>query len=162
MERRFIELRQDGRLLTGTAVRYGDVARLPWGDERFTAGAFAPLGDVILNSMHDRRTPLARTGGGGLELVDSDSELRIAAELPKTQAADDALELVRTRVMRGLSIEFEATTERLVNGVRVIDRAVLHGVGLVDTPAYEKSEVEARKAALAVNRAAPVRRRVWL
>ena len=162
MERRYIELRQDGRRLAGTAVRYGDVASLPWGDERFTAGAFSPLGDVILNTMHDRGTPLARTGGGGLELVDSDRELLIEAELPATRAADDVVELVKTGVMRGLSIEFEATSERMENSVRVIDRAVLHGIAVVDTPAYPASEVEARRAALAVRQTVPARRRVWL
>ena len=146
VERRYTELRHDsGRRIAGVAVRYGDVAQLPWGRERFGPLAFAPLGDVILNTQHDRRTPLARTDGGGLVLHDSPTELRIEAALPKTQAADDALELVKAGVFRGLSMEFQATSERMEGGVRVIDKAVLSGVAIVDTPAYPASEVEARR-----------------
>ena len=41
--------------------------------EEFQAGAFGSVSalDVILNRQHDRRMPLARTGGGGLVLTDS-------------------------------------------------------------------------------------------
>ena len=160
LERRYVELRHDGRRLTGTAVRYGDTAALPWGRERFEAGAFAPLGDVILNAAHDRSRPLARTGGGGLDLEDGAEALAIAATLPETREADDTLTLVRAGVLRGLSVEFRAVAERLEAGVRVIERAKLSAVAVVDTPAYPQSEIEARRAALAA--AVPRRRRVWL
>ena len=36
--------------------------------ESVDAGAFGTIGDVILNRMHDRNEPLARTEGGGLDL----------------------------------------------------------------------------------------------
>lgn len=145
VERRYAELRQGpGRTLEGVAVRYGDTARLPWGEERIEPGAFAPIGDVILNASHDRAAPLARTGAG-LTLGDTVERLAISAELPVTQAADDILALVRAGVMRGLSIEFRAVAERFEGGVRVIERAVLSGIGVVDTPAYPQSEVEARR-----------------
>ena len=158
-ERRFFEFRQAGeRTLSGRAVRYGDIAKLPWGSERIEAGAFAPLGDVLLNAQHDRRTPLARTGGGGLELADSAEALIIEATLPETRAADDVLELVRKKILRGLSIEFLPKTERLEGQVRIIERAILSGVAVVDRPAYTDSEVQARRALYAG--AQP--RRVWL
>ena len=145
IERRFTELRQDGRRLSGTAVRYGDLAQLPWGTERIEAGAFAPLGDVILNTLHDRQTPLARTDGGGLLLNDTTAALEVIAELPPTQAADDVLALVKRKVLRGLSIEFRADSERLEGDIRVIERARLSGVAVVDRPAYPDSAVEARQ-----------------
>ena len=129
--------------------------------ERFTAGAFAPIGDVILNAQHDRRTPLARTGGG-LELMDSADALEIRAEMPPTQAADDVLALVRANVLRGLSLEFEATAERVEAGVRVIDKARLSGIGVVDSPAYPQSEVEAREAHVAAMVAKARKLRFWL
>ena len=159
-EKRFVELRADaeGRRLSGVAVRYGDTARLPWGRERVERGAFAPVGDVILNAHHDRAAPLARTGAG-LTLEDTAERLAFAADLPATRAADDVLELVRAGVMRGASVEMRVTAERFEAGVRVIERASLSAIGIVDTAAYPASEVEARKAALA----APTRRRrVWL
>ena len=158
VERRYVELRADaeGRVLRGTAVTYGDVATLPFGRERIEAGAFAPLGDVILNASHDRTAPLARTAGAGLDLADSAERLAFAATLPETRAADDVLALVRTGVMRGASIEMRVTAERVESGVRVIERAALTGIGIVDTPAYPASEIEARMAA---RKPAPKRRR---
>ena len=117
----FGEVRAEGRALSGTAVRYGDVASFAWGRERIEPGAFAPLGDAILNAQHDRATPLARTDGGGLTLLDSEAALEIRAELPPTRSADDVLELVRAKVMRGLSIEFVALTERSEANVRIIE-----------------------------------------
>ena len=148
LERRFCELRAEAaeRVLSGTAIRYGDVATLPWGRERFEAGAFdVRAADVILNSMHDRASPLARTGGG-LMLTDSATALEIRAELPETRAANDVLELVRAKVLRGLSIEFNAKRERMLGGVRVIERAELRGVAVVDNPAYPGSVITAMRA----------------
>ena len=149
MERRYFELRQtDGRRLSGVAVRFGDIARLPWGEERIAPGAFTPLGDVILNAQHDRGRPLARTGGGGLELLDDGRALTIEADLPATREADDTLELVKSKVLRGLSIEFRAVAERMEGKTRIIERAELHAVAVVDSPAYPQSEIQARMKAI--------------
>lgn len=147
-ERRYCELREaDGRTLAGVLVRYGDEAKV-WGTtERIEPGAFGPdvaSADIVLNAHHDRSRPLARTQGGGLSLTDSVDELRLTAELPATREADDAIALVRAKVLRGLSIEFRVQDERTVNGVRVITRAQLAGAGLVDSPAYPASAVTAR------------------
>ena len=145
MERRYAELRQEGRRLLGTAIRYGEIATLPFGHERFEPGAFAPLSDVILNVQHDRGRPLARTGGGGLMLHDDPTELRIEASLPDTQVGNDTLSLVKAGVLRGLSIEFQATEERMDGNVRIVQRARLSGVAVVDSGAYPGSVVEARR-----------------
>ena len=146
LEYRYAELRQDGRRLIGTAVRYGEIAdNTPVGPERFEPGAFAPIGDAILNVQHDRGRPLARTYGGGLVLHDTESELRVEAALPKTREAEDALALVKAGVLRGLSIEFHPLQERMDGNVRVIERAHLSGVAVVDSGAYPGSTVEARR-----------------
>ena len=100
--------------------------------------------DVILNRQHDRRVPLARSNGGGLSLEDSPESLTMAATLPETPEAASTLELVRTGVLRGLSVEFRAIRETFENGVRVIHEALLTGLGVVDRPAYQSSVVEAR------------------
>ena len=162
LERRYVELRADdtGRTLRGVAVTYGDVAKVAGLEERIEPGAFGTLGDVILNASHDRAAPLARTGGAGLELSDTAERLAFAATLPETRAADDVLTLVRTGVMRGASIEMRVSAQRFEGGVRVIERAQLGGIAIVDSPAYPASEIEARRAA----RPAPrkPRRRIWL
>ena len=72
IERRHCELRaEEGRVLSGVAVRYGDVARLPWGEERIRAGAFGDVAgaDIIANVQHDRARPIAWTDGGGLAIA---------------------------------------------------------------------------------------------
>ena len=160
-EYRYFDLRADvgKRLLEGTALVYGDVARTVGGEESFEAGAFGNVDaiDMLLNLQHDRRRPLARTGGGGLLLTDSPERLQISATLPNTQDADDALELVDKRVLRGLSIEF-MTLRRRQEGVRTIIRSArLGGLGLVDIPAYKGSTVEARAGEVPKRR-----RRLWL
>ena len=61
-------------------ARGGYRRRLP--RVRVTAGAFGTIGDVILNRMHDRGEPLARTAGGGLDLEDGAEHLWLRADIP--------------------------------------------------------------------------------
>ena len=147
-------IRLEGRTLVGIVMPYGKVS--PVFRERFRPGAFGDLAqvDVILNSMHQRPQPLARTGGG-LVLTDSAEELSMAASLPNTRLADDTIELVRERVLRGLSVEFHSLEEHNEGGIRVITRAKLAGIGVVDQPAYDEAVVEARSTAKR-------RRKLWL
>ena len=99
-----------------------------------------------MNDGHQRTVPLARTGGAGLELIDSVERLAFEATLPNTRSADDVLELVRKRIMRGASVEFIPQEEKLVDGVVEIQRAKLTAIGVVDVPAYPDSEIAARCA----------------
>ena len=160
MERRYFELRYsgEGRTLAGVALTYNTEAVLPWGRELFESRAFGDvsLKDVILNVQHQRVTPIARTGGGGLSLFDSDTELTIEAKLPETVAAQDALVNVRAKILRGLSIQFFAVRESFEGGLRRIHEAILGHIGLVDEPQYSDSEVAIRMAAM------PARRIIWL
>ena len=147
------EVRAEGRLLTGIVMPYGSVARAtPAGPERFAPGAFeGRCGDVILNVGHDRAKPIARTGAG-LVLQDTPTALRMTAELPEVRDADDALELVRTKILRGLSVEFIARRERREGGVRVVEAAQLVHIGVVSRPAYRDAEVSARSESEAAER----------
>ena len=140
---RYCEMEFDGkRTISGTAMRYGDIAVFEFGGkERFEPGAFAEVGgkDIILNFQHQRARPLARTGNGGLTLTDTPTELRLSAELPETRDADDALELVRAKVIRGLSVEFVPKRWHVEGDTLVIERADLRNVAMVDRPQYKKS-----------------------
>lgn len=149
IERRYIDLeyRTDAGEVSGVAVRYGDTARIPLPggvfNERITPGAFGDIGgaDVILNVQHDRAKPLARTGGGGLELTDTREALNLRAMLPDTTDGRDARALLSRRVLRGLSVEMKVEADNIEKSTRTreITRAVLRGVGLVDRPAYGES-----------------------
>ena len=150
-ERRYAELRASGNTLHGIAVQWGAEAAMPWGKERIDAGAFgddvAAL-DVVLNLQHQRDRPLCRTGGGGLELRDANGGLEVRATLPDTQDGNDAALLVRRNVLRGLSVEFVCEADRHEGDTRIVERASLLGIALVDRPAYPRALVSARTLAL--------------
>ena len=150
VQHRFYELRfdEDERRVTGTAMRYGDVAEMPWGEkEKFDPGAFGAVErlDATLNIQHDRGRPVARTRGGGMTLQDSGGALTIEAVLPDTTDANDAVANIRAKILRGLSVEFWPETTRLENGVIVIEKAALRGIAIVDRPAYNDSKLQPRE-----------------
>ena len=159
MERRYCDLRQEGRKLSGIAMPYGQIS--PTFKEKFVPGSFrfAPDG-VILNAMHDRRKPLARYPGGGLELVDTPEALSIRADLPETTDANDTLALVQRGILAGLSIEFDALEERTESGIRVVTKALLGGIGVVDRAAYSGTTVEARRRIGRIRATVPYKKRL--
>ena len=141
-----LECRQegDGLRLSGVIVRYGQLA--PSYNQLFEAGAFAPVEqqDVLLNLGHTDRL-LARTGGGGLTLFDTPTELRFEAVLAPTPTAQETHALVQSKVLVGASAEFFSREERAEAGRRVISLATLVGLGIVARPAFPDSRVQARQ-----------------
>ena len=139
--------------LAGVVVTYNEeTSKTSFGREKILPGAFGDLSqsDIVLNLQHDRTKPLARTGKGGLRLIDSESELRAEVTFPDTQEARDAYEMVRKEILQGFSVEMIVTSERYVDEVRVITGAVLTGLGLVDKPAYSLSKAEVRKNSIPI------------
>ena len=132
------EFRVAGRTLTGRVMTYGDIS--PEHRERFLPGAFGPAPSAPLNIQHDRN--MIVLGAGDYVLADTDRALEIRAELP---AGSAALTLVKRRALTGYSVEFHARAERRESGVRVIERAALVGIGLVDAPSYPESTAEIRR-----------------
>ena len=116
-------------------MRYGSVACIAdVFDESVDAGAFR-FDDVILNRMHDRADPIARTGGGGLDLTDSTAALALRAMVPEYRA--DIRDMVARGILRGFSVEMTVEAEDWPTPRRrMIRAATLHGIGLVDRPAY--------------------------
>ena len=134
--------------LGGVVVTYNEeTSKTSFGREKILPGAFGDVSqsDVVLNVQHDRTQPLARTGKGGLRLIDSDVELRAEVSMPSTRAARDVYDLVEREVLQGFSVEMIVQSERYIDDVRVITGARLTGLGLVDKPAYSLSKAEARK-----------------
>ena len=68
----------------------------------------------------------------------------IDAKLPNTSAGRDAASEIRSGLLRGCSIEFNASREENRGGVRTILAGVLRGAGLVDSPSYSGSRVDVR------------------
>ena len=143
MERRLgVELRADGRTLVGAVVRWGDVS--PSHRERFEAGSLKPGPGVVLNLGHDPMRALAY--GDDLEIEDRDDALVARARLPLIPAADVALDGVKSGRYRGYSSEFRANRDsRDADGIRIVEDAILVGIGLVDAPSYHENTVEVRR-----------------
>ena len=127
LQTRYVDMRYEGdRVISGTLMRYGDTAEFFWGDrEKFEPGCFGEIGqiDFTLDKQHERARLIGRTGGGGVTLTDSMRSLELRADLPNTTDANDTLELVRTKVLRGLSVSFmpiEYRTEYNQDGSQTI------------------------------------------
>ena len=130
-----LEFRVQGRTLSGTALRYGDVS--PDFAERFEPGAFGEVRTIPINLQHDRAIIVAPAA----VLADTTRSLDVRADLPEGSAA---LSLVKRGALNGFSIEFHAKAERREAGVRVVERAELTGLALVDRGAYPESKAEVR------------------
>ena len=145
-----VELRVEGRKLSGVVMRYGEIS--PSHRERFAPGSLRLANVVHLDLDHDPERAVAWLPDGGLDLASDDEAMRLSATLPPIPGADRALDDVRTGKVGGLSVEFRALKETVVDGIRVIEEAELTGVGLVKRPSYSGASVEARSR----------RRRIWL
>ena len=146
IELRADESRQGPGRIVGQLMRYGEQAQ----DRRelFEAGSleWPSDGGIVLNRQHSRQSPILRF----IPTIDGDV-VTLDAAIPDTTAGRDAATEIRTGLLKGLSIEFRSLKERVSGGVRRIQKAVLTGAGLVDSPSYATG-VELRSK----------RRRVWL
>ena len=148
-----VELRNDasrqgpGRLV-GRILRYN--TRATDRPEVFEPGALTwPADGVVLNRQHERGAPIMRV----IPALVGD-ELRIDQALPDTTAGRDAATEIRSGLLRGLSVSFQAGRQSFTGGVRRIATATMTAVGLVDEPSYNSPvEVRSRREG---------RRRVWL
>lgn len=144
------------RTLTGIAVPYGETVRIggPLGfDERFAFGAFSrsvtervSAGKVRLFGQHSRNNgqfPIGQITGAREER----SGLHITAQLAQTQAAADAVELIRSGMVSGLSVGFRPVADRIATGgVVEVTEAVLLEVSVVDEPAYPGAVITALRS----------------
>ena len=135
-----------GRLV-GRILRYGERANDR--PELFEAGALTwPADGVVLNRQHERGAPIMRV----IPIVRG-NEVVIDQPLIDTQSGRDAATEIRSGLMRGLSVSFQAQRQAFVGGVRRIQAAAMTAVGLVDSPSYDAPvEVRQRREG---------RRRVW-
>lgn len=155
-EIRYCEVRvsDSERTIEGTIVRFDDEANIAGVfRERITAGAFEFRSDMFLNAQHDRAKPLAKlnsTKEASFSIRQSTAGYEIRARIARTTIGDDALYNVRNGLLNGFSVEMKVHDEdwREDASLRVINRATMVGVALVDRPAYPQSSVEARQAFL--------------
>lgn len=119
--------------------------------------------DVVLTSYHNNENLMGRSrmGAGTLKLSVDEKGLKVVCDLPKTKAADDAIELIQRGDLAGMSFAYstdEGDSENCVsyervepgeNGKEIWIRHVkkvtnLYDVTIACRPAYPSTEVGLR------------------
>ncbi len=134
-----LELRADGdgRTVVGIAVPYDVEQRIgPGLVEVFRKGVFRNVtraaNRVKLLYQHKTDAPIGRA----IMLEERDGGLYGEFRISKTEAGDEALELIRDGVLSNLSVGFQPLEDRKVNGVINRMKAHLAEVSLVTFGAY--------------------------
>lgn len=126
--------------VSGPVVRYDDSFQVGAFKERIAPGAFSWT-DVSVFLQHDHKRLVGRTGAN-LDLADGDRELRADLRLVETRDSHDARTMLDEGMLVGWSAEFVVKDDDFDGMNRTIKRADLHGISLVDQPAYKQSLAE--------------------
>ena len=175
----------ESRTIDGTPIVFGvrSVNLTPWSDTREVYEVLEPgcisqelisRSDVILNLNHSNMVPdvlgRCRNGKGTLELELRENKIGCSCDLPRTNNANDALELMRRGDITGMSFAFEDDYQDSENGVsyertaethdgkevwlRHVKRITgLYDVAIVTHPAYEQTSVGVRELGDVIDKA---------
>ena len=168
----------ESRMIEGTPIVFGvrSVNLTPWSETREVYEVLEPgcitnelleRSDVILNLNHSNMVPdvlgRCRNGKGTLSLELRGDSIGCRCDLPRTNNANDTLELMRRGDITGMSFAFEDDWQDSENGVsyertaetrngkevwlrRVKRITGLYDVAIVTHPAYEQTSVGTREA----------------
>ena len=176
---------QQSRTIEGKPIVFGvrSVNLTPWSSTREVYEVLEPgcitnellqRSDVILNLNHSSMVPdvlgRCKNGNGTLSLRLAGDHIECSCDLPNTNNANDALELMKRGDITGMSFAFEDDWEDTENGVsyertaethdgkevwiRHVKRITgLYDVAIVTHPAYEQTSVATREASDAIDKA---------
>ena len=176
---------QQSRTIEGKPIVFGvrSVNLTPWSSTREVYEVLEPgcitnellqRSDVILNLNHSSMVPdvLGRcmNGKGTLSLRLAADHVECSCDLPNTNNANDALELMKRGDITGMSFAFEDDYQDSENGVsyertaethdgkevwlRHVKRITgLYDVAIVTHPAYQQTSVATREASEAIDKA---------
>lgn len=176
---------QQSRTIEGKPIVFGvrSVNLTPWSSTREVYEVLEPgcitnellqRSDVILNLNHSSLVPdvlgRCKNGNGTLSLRLAGDHIECSCDLPNTNNANDALELMKRGDITGMSFAFEDDWEDTENGVsyertaenhdgkevwiRHVKRITgLYDVAIVTHPAYQQTSVATREASDAIDKA---------
>ena len=154
-EIRIVEMRalenSDEMIVEGYAAVFDTVTDLGWIREVIDRHAFdnADMSDIVMKYNHeDSVLPMARTRGGSLQFNVDDHGLKIRAKLPETSGNKDIYTLIREGVLSKMSFAFTVKTEEYdydTDTRRILEFDKIFDVSVVDVPAYETTEIYARR-----------------
>lgn len=152
-EKRLVELRaleDDSMTVEGYAAVFDSVTDLGYMKEVIDRSAFdnADMTDIVMKYNHeDSFLPMARTRGGSLQFNVDDHGLKIRAKLPETTSNKDIFTLIKEGVLSKMSFAFTVSNEEYdyeTDTRRILGFDKIYDVSVVDTPAYESTEIYAR------------------
>ena len=179
------EGQSESRMVDGKPIIFGvrSVNLTPWSSSRKVYEVLEPgcisnellqRSDVILNINHSSKVTdvLGRcvNGKGTLSLGLREMYVESSCDLPQTNAANDAIELIKRGDITGMSFAFEDDWEDTENGVslertseiedgkevwiRHVKRIkALYDVSIVTHPAYEQTSIGTREQSEAIDKA---------
>ena len=172
--------------MVGTPIVFGvrSVNLTPWSSYREVYEVMEPgcisdqllrESDVILNLNHNSSVlnvlGRCKNGEGTLKLTKNLRDIGCECDLPKTNAGNDSLELIKRGDITGMSFAFDDDWEDSENGVsyeRIEERndkgkevwlrhvkkvTALYDVSIVTHPAYEQTSVATREQSDAIDKA---------
>lgn len=175
--REVAEGQTESRRVEGRPIIFGvrSVNLTPWSESRVVYEVLEPgcisrellqRSDVLLNINHSTKVTdimgRCRNGKGTLDLELRDSYVEMGCDLPKTNCADDTLELIKRGDISGMSfaffddwqdsengVSYERTNE-MVDGkevwIRHVKRIIdVRDVAIVTNPAYDQTSVATRE-----------------
>jgi HK97 family phage prohead protease len=180
------EGQEESRTVVGTPIVFGvrSVNLTPWSSYREVYEVMEPgcisdqllrESDVILNLNHNSSVlnvlGRCKNGEGTLKLTKNLRDIGCECDLPKTNAGNDSLELIKRGDITGMSFAFDDDWEDSENGVsyeRIEERndkgkevwlrhvkkvTALYDVSIVTHPAYEQTSVATRETSDAIDKA---------
>ena len=180
------EGQEESRTVVGTPIVFGvrSVNLTPWSSYREVYEVMEPgcisdqllrESDVILNLNHNSSVlnvlGRCKNGEGTLKLTKNLRDIGCECDLPKTNAGNDSLELIKRGDITGMSFAFDDDWEDSENGVsyeRIEERndkgkevwlrhvkkvTALYDVSIVTHPAYEQTSVATREQSDAIDKA---------
>jgi uncharacterized protein len=146
-----IEVRTEGRKLTGYVATFNNETRISDFSETIAPGAFkaslAGGGDILALANHDPKQVLARTKSGTLRLSEDTRGLKFEIDVPDTTTGRDILALATRGDIGGMSFGFtvDKDGESWSGETRTLKSVTLHEVSVVSSfPAYSGTSVQAR------------------
>lgn len=138
--------------ITGYASVFDEETDLGWFREKIARGAFTRTlkerPDVLALFDHDTSMPIGRSSAGTLSISEDSRGLPVEITPPNTTAGRDAVELVRTGHVKGMSFGFRVLEDKwsVRDGMdlRTILDVELYEVSVVTFPAYEGTTAQAR------------------
>jgi len=139
MEQRFATASYKEGVASGHALYWDRPSYIPQlgRHESFSPNSFDIPKSVPVYLQHDRSNPLANSASGTCKLKQTSSGLEYEISLPKSAIKER--ELLERGDLQGVSIGFQCKQQRIENGIRKIDRAILNELSLVCNPSHKTS-----------------------